>query len=430
MRILVCDDDEKRCGLIVRSIKEGTQTVPKPLAGDSFTDELKKFYKHVTTCLRDPANSPPFPPLEFNGADILVLDDHLGDLKIEGARPGAEQYIDHIRLFTSAKYIVSLNKLTDVDFDLLNLVGDHETRADIALNTRHLTNPGLWDRKRRNRQDPFLPWYWPQLNRAPNIRQAQIDFVLKYLDEPAPVLDKLGFEEKDIDFLSDHAGGALSSTQEDVRSITFRQVFTDNERSPLSREERDEISNAEEASAAGAGKEFLRHVIARDVAARMALWFRRDVAAPQEPFVDVPHLLIRFPFFLGKRAKRLREWNNAPSSDQAPYGLEPKLYEEHLAKAEYKDKEGRQIWVPNPCFSWAHLKADEKLSEYFFNAKEGDWADVVFCEDRSEFLERTPADGDSPIEFAAQFKGSWTHRYVSRIDPYQYSPRAFLARGE
>jgi hypothetical protein len=99
------------------------------------------------------------------------------------------------------------------------------------------------------------------------------------------------------------------------------------------------------------------------------------------------------------------------------------LYEEHLRPAKF----AHDIWVKNGSFWWPKLKGNERLNALLIEAKEGDWADVVFCEDRSVFLEREPKPGEGPTEFPAEFEGSWERRYVARVDNYRYSPRSRLA---
>lgn len=425
MRILVCDDEEARCDDIVSSIREGVDNAPERLVGQELTDALESLRKGINSCVDDPNNCKPFAKLPFDDVDIVLLDNNLAHLESTGARLTAEAIIGNIRAFSSAAYIISLNKNTDVDFDLRYLVGDYETRADVALNTAHLANPALWTGDQTTAKEGFLPWYWPRLENAPTRRRSQIDFVRKHLADS--VLTTLGFDDDAIGFLSPHALGALSPKAEAdgsqneglaPKDISFRHVFIARDRSLPVQSERDALSKAQEA-----GNQFIDEIVARSVAADIDFWFRRDVVGPQEPLVDVPHLLMRFPFLLGDRANDINAWNESAKADEPPYGLEQKLYDEHLVGAKYE----HEVWVPTPCFWWPKLKSDEKLNEYFFRAKEGEWADVVFCEDRSEFLLRENADNDSPVEFPAEFEGSWSRRYVSRIDGVQYAPLSRLA---
>lgn len=426
MKILVCDDQQDRCDEIVGKIREAGQPAPKVLVGQNLTKELKNLFKSVSTCLDAPQNYIPVANPAFDDVDIVILDNNLAHLEIEGTRLTAESIAGYIRAFTAAPYIVSLNKNPDVDFDLRYLVGDYSTRADLALNTDHLANPALWTGDQAKAKDGFLPWYWPNLSTVSKTRCAQIEFVRNHLDDS--VVATMGFDDEAIGFLSPHSKGALSpeAGSDEVgkdgipfKKVTFRDVFIAKDRSIPSKNERQNLSDAEKG-----GKAVIRNIIARIVAADIDLWFRRDVVGPQEPLVDIPHLLVRFPFLLGDRAKDIDEWNKSTSANTAPYRLEKKLYDDHLAKWKF----GHDIWVPTTCFWWPKLKADEKLNEFFFRAKEGEWADVVFCEDRSAFLERMPKNGGAPpVEFPAEFEGSWGHRYVSRIIGIQYAPRMRLA---
>lgn len=424
MRILVCDDEEGRSNDIANSIRDGVGIVPERLVGQPLTDVLESLRKGINACIEKPNDCKSLPKIPFDDFDLVVLDNNLAHLDSTGARLTAEAIIGDIRAFTEVPYIISLNKNTEVDFDLRFLVGDYQTRADIALNTPHLSNPALWSGEVEKATNGFLPWYWPRLEVAATRRRNQIDFVRKHLDDS--VLTTLGFDDEAIAFLSPHALGALSPRAESdgaqaeslsASEITFRDVFIARDRSLPVQSERELLSQSQKA-----GNNFLDGVIARSVAADIDFWFRRDVVGPQEPLVDVSHLLLRLPFLLGNRAGEIKEWNTSATAEEAPYGIEAGLYDEHLANKKYE----LDLWVPNPCFRWPQLKSDEKLNHLFF-AEDQNWADVVFCEDRSQFVERERANGDPPAEFQAEFEGSWNRRYVSRIDGIKYAPLSQLA---
>ena len=86
------------------------------------------------------------------------------------------------------------------------------------------------------------------------------------------------------------------------------------------------------------------------------------------------------------------------------------------------------MWVPSPALWWAELKGDEQLDALFFEAKADEWPDVVFCEDKSVFIERLPKDGGKgPSEFSAEFEGSWGRRYVAKIERTRYVPLSRFA---
>jgi hypothetical protein len=427
MKILVCDDIPDRCAEAVDKIREAGQPDPVILVDKDLTSELTKLFENVRKCMDDPANYNAGNQSPFDEADIVILDNKLTELELAWARLTAESIAGYVRAFTAAPYVVSLNMNEDVDFDLRYLVGDFSTRADLALNTNHLANPSLWSGVQADAKEGFLPWYWPSLATVADRRRQQIEFVSQNLDKS--VVEVLEFNDEAIDFLSLHAKGALSPEAASdgeiekggtpIDKLTLRDVFIAKDRSLPFKEERQKLSDAEMN-----GNGAIREVISRVVSADIDLWFRRDVLGPQEPLVDIPHLLMRFPFLLGNRAGDINEWNKAVSAQAAPYGLDKKLYDDHLAKARFT----HEFWVPTQCFRWPDLKADEKLNEFFFAAKEGEWADVVFCEDRSAFVERVPQGQEAPpVEFPAEFEGSWTHRYISRIEGMRYAPRSRLA---
>ena len=424
MKILVCDDKQELCDEIVAYVQESLGEKPEPLVGERLTTELTSFFESIKECLNvdDSANCKPLPASPFDEA-IVILDNNLTFLKVPGPPLTAESIAGYLRAFTRADYLISLNLNTDVDFDLRYLVGDYSTRADLALNTSHLTNCGLWTGNPADAKDGFLPWYWPRLNTVVAKRREQIQFIRDHLDEP--LLTSLGFDKIRTSHLSPHALGALSPKAEpegakdnglNPEHISFTDVFVARDRSLPVRSERENLLRAID-------NEVVRDVIARTIAADIDFWFRRHVIGPQEPLVDVPHLMMRLPFVLGSQAGSLNAWNRVVNSGRPPFGLDGKLYETHLARTKYE----HDLWVPHTCFWWHELKNDPTLDELFFAAKDGDWADVVFCEDRSAFVEREPKSGQPPIEFPAEFEGaSWGRRHVAHIPGYQYAPRSLL----
>lgn len=422
MKILVCDDKQDLCDEITSNVREATGEKPAELVGALLTEELTKFFDNVRSCLNidNLAYCEPLPATPFDGS-IVILDNNLTFLKIPGPPLTAESIAGYLRAFTRADYLISLNLNSEVDFDLRYLVGDYSTRADLALNTSHLANRALWTGKPSEAKDGFLPWYWPRLNTVVARRRKQIEFVNTNLTKP--VLEILDFKSERIAQLSATAIGALSpnaesegTTNEDLRpeKINVSDVFLARDRSLPVRSEREMIFK-------GIKNEFMREVMARTVAADIDFWFRRHIVAPQEPLVDLPHLVSRLPFLLGKNARNADGWNRCLSTREAPFGLDAQLYKQHLAPTLYS----HDVWVPDPCFWWHELKKDEKLDELFFSAEEGDWADVVFCEDKSTFVQRK--SDHEPTEFPAEFEGSWGQRYVAQVSPYRYAPRSRLA---
>lgn len=426
MKVLVCDDLSGSAKEIEQAIKEGTQgnVEVKSLVKEQFIEQLKKLFGRAKRSLDEPANYSEADKLLFDDADVVILDNNLAHLDVDGTRLTAESIAGYVRAFTSGAYLVSLNKNTDVDFDLRYLVGDYTTRADLALNTKHLANPGLWTGNPADAKEGFLPWYWPCLSKAAGRRREQINFVIGRLDEA--IFAALKVPAKDVmGFLSLHARGALApdalsdeqagmGTQ--LAQLTFRSVFVAKDRSLPIMDDRKALANVD--------SDVIRGVIGRVVAADIDLWIRRDVLGPQGALVDVPHLLLRFPVLLEQRARDVAGWNDSLRTSAPPFGMERHLYEEHIAKAKFEV----DVWAPSPAFWWPNIKADEKLNQLYLQAKQEEWADVVFCEDRSIFVQRSPQDGGpAATEFSAEFEGSWTRRHVARINGVRYAPRSRFA---
>lgn len=424
MRVLVCDDKEDRGKEHIGNIQDVGQGIDiSHRLGDKLTVEVKALFERVDSCLKDPKKCKEGKKLIFDDMDVVILDNNLAHLHIKGTRLTAESIAGYVRAFTSAPYVVSLNKNPNVDFDLRYLVGDYATHADLALNTNHLPNRALWTGNLADAMDGFLPWYWPCLTTIAGRRREQIAFVKAHLDKP--VFSSLDIPKMAHDFLSLHARGALyplaepdgggNADSKPLEAVTFREVFLARDRSFPAEEDRKNLHDV--------ANDEISTIISRAVAADIDLWFRRDVLGPQEALVDVPHLLARVPFLLGKRSGDIQEWQKTIRTNAAPFGLDPELYGKHLAKTKFK----HDMWVPSPALWWAELKGDEKLDALFFEAKQEEWPDAVFCEDKSIFVERLPKNGAAPTEFSAEFEGSWGRRYVAKIESTRYVPLSRFA---
>ena len=421
MRILVCDDREMNCHNLVETIRGaiGNEDTVEELTSSRLEEALKALFSNIKGFLQpSPHSSPVESP--FDNQDLIVLDNNLTHLNLTGSRLTAESIAGYIRAFSTGTYIISLNKNPDVDFDLRFLIGDYSTQTDLALNQNHLGNRALWTGRPSDSDDGFIPWYWPRLRDVVKRRKEQIAFVQARLE--AKVFSSLLFHDDAIDFLSYHAKGALSSDagadlgdEQSMRDVTFSDVFLKADSLPIPADRKSLHQTRENPG--------VSQIIVRAVAAYIDRWFRRDVLGPQEALVDLPHLLMRLPFLLGERANDSAQWNNAVLEDEPPYGIDVTLYNSCLAATEFTGK----MWSPGPCFWWPRLKNDDTLSEHFQAADGNLWADVVFCEDRSQFVpRRREQGGETPVEFSTEFEGSWRSRYVLPIDSRRYSPRSRL----
>lgn len=136
--------------------------------------------------------------------------------------------------------------------------------------------------------------------------------------------------------------------------------------------------------------------------------------------VDIPHLLLRMPFLLGKNGASLEAWNYALSSAAQPFGLDADIF------SEYFQSKGRIFkateWLDVTAFWWPTINSDDALSQMFFEAS--DAINPVFLEDRSLFAANT---SDQIREFAAGVDGQWARRHVAGLSKMIYAPRSMFA---
>ena len=406
MKILVCDDKLSQGKKTSHAIKSrGDVTI---LAGAKLAEALRSFFRCISGAL-DGASIPDhvLVPKDFSGYDLVIVDNNLTGLELDGARLTAETIIGYLRAFTDIPYIVSLNKNLHVDFDLRFLFGDSQSLADIALNARHLSNNCLWG---ADAVTGFAPWYWPRLPDARARREKQIGFLAENLERS--VWAALSFPPEADEYLSLRAKAALASSEnQGIRDTTF-EAFFETSRALLPAE-KDKL-----VAAKGAG--LARTAIERIVAYEVDRWLRRDVLGTQDVLIDLPHLVAQMPFLLGDCADQLDSWNQLVRAEREPFGLDGALFRKHVRTAQFVES----IWAPTPCFWWPSLRSDEGLTKLFFEAK-GDWPDAVFCEDVSRFVP-VPGKGPwgPPTEFEAEIAGSWARRYVVEEGDYLYSPRS------
>ena len=423
MKILICDDlPEKDDEFEAAIMMAKPEAFIKRLHRESLPQELDLLFKNVENVL-NASGEPDLRETEFDrDYDLVFIDNNLAYLDIKGARLTAEAVAGYIRAFSSSCYLVSLNKNPDVDFDLRYLMGDYETRADLALNTNHLSNRGLWTHKRKDAAKGFLPSYWPRLDKVGKKRRQQIEFIRERLDKP--VLQSFEFDDNATDFLSRHATGTLFQSSEtglpglNLHEATFMDVFSASRRFLPIQKERNKLREAAER-----GSDVAKQIVARVVAATVDYWFRRDVLGPQDVLVDIAHLLPRMPFLLGTAAADISRWNDALESDDPLAVLDPSLAERHLQTATFS----HDVWISSPCFWWNKIRENDDLNSLFFE-EDLNWASAVFCEDRSEFVPRPDDAQLRPVEFVAEFEANpWNRRFVHFIEDFSYAPKSRFA---
>lgn len=435
LRVLVLDDRRpEKIADAVRTGAEaaGLQVELATLGPADLADAIPAFFRMVKARLsgedapRDGAVSGLF------GHDLMLVDNNLAMVPIEGARLTAEALVGYLRAFTDVGYLVSLNKNPVVDFDLRFLVGDFETRADLAINAQHLELPRLWSWSADPGEDVFCPWYWPELGRAHQVRSGQDAFVRHHLG--SPILGSLGFSSRAIEglsrqavsFLSHQAGGVAPAT-----GVTFWDHFRFSGRTLPSEEraglafptmaadEREKALSDAEAPPAGADLE----AIARIVAAEFDLWFRRDLLGPQDSFVDLPHLLARLrvaPEGLDRDAAAA-SWACALSDGS----LEPALGEAFVegvangAAFRGRSDEGDPdyAWpLDRPVWFWPDIEAEEGTATLRADPTRTS-VSLAFHEDTREFAPR-----DQEHKVFVPESNPFLPRYVRDVADYVYSP--------
>jgi len=423
MNVLIFDDEKDRCEETKASIEASDYKGLKldTIFGNDCLTAIKSIFKYVRACLKDPDACGTLDIPKIKGIDLAVIDNNLTHLDLEETRLTAEAISGYIRAFSDIPYVVSINKNSDVDFDLRYLVGDYSTRADIALNAGHLSQHSLWTGRPSERQNSFSPWYWPILANSPARRRQQISAIRGKLGKS--IFETLGIPSSIVDVLSRHAKGALSLKVQDsdsssIEQVTFLDFFESCDRTlPIDEDRRSLIV------AHLRGSKAAEEILLRVVSADLDYWFRRHLVGPQEALVDVPHLLMRMPFLLDAGADSVARWQDAVFAHAEPYGMSNDLVAKYVRPNQFKLS---NIWCKSPCFWWPGLRDIQELNELFGKMKQP-WAEVVFCEDTSQFVPASSSGDAGPKEFVADTEGPWSRRYVEQVPDYKYTPRSRFA---
>jgi hypothetical protein len=423
VNILICDDlnpegIEDRVNQAQAAL--GAEWNITSLTGEALGTAIQSLFDDVNKLL-DPNDGTQDVTTEFDGNSLILLDFGLTALKNLGVRLTAEHLAGYIRAFSTTPYVVSLNKLPNVDFDLKYLLGDFDTRADLALNTDHLNEPGLWTGEPA--QGSFCPWYWPTLQKAANRRTEQIEFVKENLEQS--ILEAIAFPDEVVSHLSRQAIAFLSPKAEeaadsakDIRKTTFWHHFRSSDRS-LPLDDRKALIEkfggdlfAEECP----DNDLLRTIVARVVAAELEFWFRRDINGPQKVLIDVPHLQSHLRFRTDEGAHDLNVWSRTAADRQEPFGLDLALYQAFPEGTKFQ-----QCWVDWPAFWLPLLQSIEQVEAMTQQA--GKRPDFVFCEDTRRFVQRANA-----TRFVSELTKGIDVRFVQVIEGKEYSPRSLFAR--
>jgi hypothetical protein len=440
MRILVCDD--RNPDEIAEAIQAGAP------AGFDIHTRTSEALRTVITAFFENGDNGVTPFLrtksadrnaaqiasEFDGFDLIVLDNNLAALSFGGLPITAEAIAGFVRAFSDTPYVVSLNKNPAVDFDLKYLIGDFDSKADLALNTDHLQSPVLWGANEAG-DDLFAPWYWPDLSAAAARRRAQIEFVLAHMNEP--ILSSLGFPKSAVERLSRRAvaflsssaaqpGNAVSAKAKPVSRVTFWNHFQNSGRSlpvddraaiafPDAKSDSVRRNRLIEASKAP-DDPLMRPIIASVVAAELDYWFRRDVLAAQEVLVDAPHLKAK----IGLTPNGQDGADSSITAAESPFGMEQAIHDALLADRVFAPL----CWVERPSFWWSEIEGTKQLDQVRRDyPSEAVW---VFCEDTRRFVERSGVEPRG-VSFVPDGGKPWAPLFVERLRNRAYMPASQFA---
>ena len=333
-------------------------------------------------------------PCVFDDADILVLDYDLLYVDKKNARHTGESLARLARAFSAAQVVVVVNQFPDAQFDL-SLRGHLASHADLNLHAALLDRPGLW-------VDPpwdgFRPWHWHTLYRAVDAQRARQAWVEDHW--AGPIVDALGMRDDDLDRLNDSAVGFIGWNLKDWQELRER-TFKDFVRQPANGREESAVADSRMAAARFAG-------------ARIGKWLERQVLAPQDALIDLPHLIQRFPFLLGDDVAELEAWNITVHSNEC-----------------VKERMPDDCWF-EPCnvlsrpAVWSQRFEDaDTIREQRRSFDFGRVPPFVFVEDTSTFV---------PIDQATQFRAghhnAFDRRFARCLPGFAYAPQRRLALAE
>ena len=331
----------------------------------------------------------------FDEIDILIIDYDLIHIGDDNTEYTGESLARLARMFSSCSVVVVLNQFDQVDFDL-SLRGHLASHADLNIDVRRLATPGLW---RNPPWEGYRPWSWQTLSQAVETQRARERAMREALDRP--IVEIFGMQRADVSRLSDSAFGFIAPNAADFEALR-RQTL----RSFLSTTANGLDSNTLLETDLSAAVRF--------AAARIGKWLEREVLGPQDILIDLPHLLQRFPFLLGKEVSNVNAWNEA-------------VHRPDLMKQVIDDS----YWFqPAECLSrravWCQrLEADENIKDERAIFDYSSAPSIAFMEDCSVF-----ADMAEGKEFRAGFHNAFDRRFVKRLDDVRYGPQRRFAFGK
>lgn len=352
---------------------------------------------------------------EFSDFDICFVDNDLTDIETDDFPYTADAIIGRARGFSNTPIYVTLNRV-EYNFDLRNLVGDDQTKADLAIQSGDLANPSLWGGPTPTgvgERPRFQPWYWPALGGYPSRRRQQVALAKENLS--ASILKCMGLPEEVVSEIPSTAVSFLdpASQFQDAFAISFwehflrsRRTLEDSDRARLLGLPGDRESLPKTPELEG----FAIERVARIVSAECDLWLRRDIIGPQRGLLDAPHIASRIGFAPGKE----------PPKELSDLAALLDSVELAAVMAEHEVHSGP--WHARRLYWWPSIKALPAVRE----EREKREFRYRFAEDSSRFFS---AEGEF-YEFSPERSGGLETLFVEMASDQRlsYSPRSFLAR--
>ena len=381
LNILVCDDNPEAASNWARAIRqcvgETRVTIETPTP-----DELRGSLDVLADRQREARGTDmsPWEPTAFDTADIAFLDydlltsDQTKDLT-------GHELAYRVRCYSECGVIAVMNEQFggSPTFDL-RLEPSVSHFADLRVSSDHLGNPGLWT----DEYIGFRPWSWPALSQEAAAFEERVALAAQLLDTSVVETLKLGDFS---DWLSRNAIAALVGRSDaEAGAVTFRDVVAAG--SPLGVWHKDALRDSQ---------------VPRVAAARVTHWLRNLVLPAQEPYIDAPHLVARFPSLLGN-ASDLSVWDRTAklTFDLAELGLAQSPVASSAINI--------PPWSDRPLWHWPDVREERSIPEV-----SDPWGQpvlpVVFLEDMSRF-----ATEDASRSFASQVPSLQDIRFVLDVE--------------
>jgi len=394
LNVVICDDDSSRVvdwAIEIRELLGDLVEVNAlgPLKFATALAALKLRRVTGTSPISDEANI-------FDGADVLILDSDLspdpdapdvddpeGLIRLHLASEMGGEVAHLARVFTTAGAIVVINEGTQQPTFDLTLVGRNDGVADAYVSEEDIANPGLWSGS--GPANGFRPWSWPRLDRLPSTIEHCVSSVS--LDQPC--LEALGIETSEaVECLLEGQIESLGlASGSEVASMTLKD-FARNRTFGLRNKEATTDENLLRVAVCG-----------------LRRWTERVLLPAQNLLISMPQLLQHNPWLLEDRDNPA-SWNNKDGRWWPE--LPPIASQAHNTIA--SEFLGRNVWNVHELES---RPAGERLSS----------ADLVFCEDVSEFRGISEA-----ADFVSDIEGPFARRFVASLEDVEYMPRNRLAR--